>query len=244
LRRNSRTTLQREVAKIIAMIIALITSVTALAREPLSTPVFLKFGFSTVVEFEETPTEIVIGNSQLFQIEQLRKSLVIRPTTKSASTNAFVYFKKAVPRLLILTASDETKPNYYRLVEESYLPKTTVPLKAASPRNKKQTSAVGMRVGRIEFRVPHDYLTVDVTITANSSREISPRWDLARLNFRGRHLVPSKVWSARRTVSRDSTVKARFIFTKPDIPGNLSGVSLKLPQNTGEALVLNLGGSR
>ncbi len=219
-------------------------SVSAFAREPLSTPVFLKFGFSTVVEFEEAPTEVVIGNSQLFQIEQLRKSLVIRPTTKSASTNAFVYFKKAEPRLLVLTASDEAEPNYYRLIEESQLPKVQVQPSSATPQNKKQTSATGMRVGRIEFRAPHDYLTVDVTITANSSREISPRWDLARLNFRDRHLAPVKVWSARRTVSRDSTIRARFIFAKPNVPGNLSGVSLKLPQDGGDALVLNLGGSR
>lgn len=211
------------------------------SQEPLSTPVFLKFGFSTIVEFEEAPTEVVIGNSQLFQIEQLRKSIVLRPLMKTATTNVFVYFKKASPRLLVLTASNDVKPTYYKLIRESNLPKVPTQPKAALPLNKNQTSTVGLRVGRIEFRAPHDYLTVDVTITANSSREISPRWDLARLNSRDRHFTPSKVWSARRTVPRDSTIKARFIFSKPDIPGNLSGVSLQLPQEGSAPMILNLG---
>lgn len=192
----------------------------------MATPVFLKAGFSTVIEFEEAPTEIVIGNSSAFQIERLKLSIVIRPRVHTASTNAFVYFKKLQPRLLVLTASDDVTPTYYRKIS-SFSPAAT----ASGHRtlSSKQKLTAGLRVGRIEFRAPYDFLTVDVTVSANSSRELSPRWELVRLNFRDRALAPAKVWSARRDVMPDSSIRARFIFAKPSVPADLQNVSLLMP---------------
>ena len=202
-------------------------------------PVFLKMGFSSVLEFEESPTEVVVGNSAAFQIERLGRSLVIRPTANTGATNAFVYFTKSTPRLLVLTASDEISPTYYRKVENF---KPTTAIVSTHPSSNKKNSTVGLRVGRIEFPAPRDFLAIDVTVTANSIREISPRWDLARLNFRDRAIAPVKVWSARREVMRDSSVKARFIFAKPNVPADLKMVVLTLPLQDGIPLSVNVGG--
>src|SRR4051794_22875125 len=80
-------------------------------------PVFLKSGFSTVLEFEEIPTRVVLGDAQSFQVEKLDKSIVIRTLAPYAVGNMFVYFRSKETQLFILSASEDAEPTYYKKFE-------------------------------------------------------------------------------------------------------------------------------
>ena len=97
-------------------LIAILFSQMAFAMNvgPTTFPVFLKEGFSSILEFEEAPTQVVLGDQNLFQIEKLNRSIIIKPLTAYATTNMFVYFKGKETKLFILTASEETEPTYYK----------------------------------------------------------------------------------------------------------------------------------
>src|SRR5476651_1017859 len=77
-------------------------------------PVFLKAGFSSVLEFEEVPVRVVLGDGQSFQVEKVERSLVVRTLSPYAASNMFVYFKDTAPRLFVLTASEDANPTYYK----------------------------------------------------------------------------------------------------------------------------------
>lgn len=44
---------------------------TATTLNPAPFPIFLKSGFSSVVEFDDAPTRVVLGDGQSFQVEKL-----------------------------------------------------------------------------------------------------------------------------------------------------------------------------
>ncbi len=207
---------------------------------PTAFPVFLKEGFSSILEFEEPPTQVVLGDQNLFQIEKLNRSIVIKPLTAYATTNMFVYFKNKDTRLFILSASEEAEPTYYKKFS------TLVP----PPAPTKSTVAVkyvrGVRLKQVSFDKKKDYLTVDFEISADSSAKLSPSWDLIRLKHKNKFLTPNKLWSARREIQRDSKVNARLIFTKPNISADLKNSSIIIPlKGTAKSLAMNLkrGGS-
>lgn len=194
---------------------------------PTPFPVFLKAGFSSVLEFEEVPVRVVIGDLQSFQVEKLERSLVVKTLVSYATSNMFVYFKNGVPRLFVLNASEDAQTTYYKKFESPIIPKRE-PL----------TGTNGLVLGRFvrgtriiqsHFDDKKDYLTVETEFTSDSSGIIKPNWNLVRLMSNGRAIVPFKLWAERKDVQKDSKVKARFIFAKPNIPRNLEGVSLVVP---------------
>ena len=76
-------------------------------------PVFLRQGFSSVLEFEEAPTRVVLGDTQNFQVEKLDKSLILKTLVPYATTNMFAYFREKDPKIFILTASeDDVRPDF------------------------------------------------------------------------------------------------------------------------------------
>jgi hypothetical protein len=204
------------------------------------TPIFLKAGFSAVLEFDDTPTRIVLGDAQSFQVEKLDKSLAVRSLVPYATTNMFVYFKARDPRLFILTASEDAEPTFYRkfVAMANVVTPAKEPLKPVQPKQ-------SVRVLSAKFDGKKDYLTVELEVRANSSGPVKPNWNLARLSYARSTVKPLKLWAERQEVQKDSVVKARFVFAKPNISKNLSGVNLILPvHGDTKSLVIALGGGR
>ncbi len=203
---------------------------------PTTFPVFLKEGFSSILEFEEAPTQVVLGDQNLFQIEKLNRSIIIKPLTAYATTNMFVYFKSKETRLFILKASDDAEPTFYKKFSE------IVPKTLESPKTKVLRKFVkGATLADASFDKKKDFLTVEIELSADSDGKLLPIWDLIRLKHKDRSASPSKLWSERREVQRDSRIKARLIFTKPNIPADLSDVFVVIPiKGQPKALTLDL----
>lgn len=213
----------------------LFLSIIATAATFTPTPLFLKQGFSTVLEFETVPKRIVLGDPQGFQVEKLDRSLILRPLLPYAATNMFVYLEGSDAKLFLLKASEEAEPTLYRKFEE---------LKVPAPIKIKATTVgianSGLRLTSHNFDAKKDYLTLDLEVFASS--KIVPNWELARLKYKDAAIVPIKVWAQRKEVQKDAKIKCRLIFAKPNIPRNLKGISVVIPLLGAQALVLNIGG--
>ena len=213
----------------------------AINVSPTPFPVFLKEGFSSILEFEESPTQVVLGDQNLFQIEKLQRSIVIKPLAPYATTNMFVYFKTKETRLFILIASEDNEPTYFKKFT------ALVQLKPAQKSGGASEKIYRRRaiVRKSAFDKKKDYLTVEFEISADSSAKIIPDWDRVRLKHKDRYLNPSKLWSERREVQRDSSVKAQLVFTKPNIPLDMRDVWLVVPiKGSAKAFSVHLKASR
>ncbi len=226
------------------VILSIFLTVPALASVNMGTqplPIFLKAGFSSVIEFDEAPIRVVLGDTQLFQVERVERSLVVRTLAPYAVTNLFVYFREASPKLFVLTASEDAEPSYLLKIVTKELPKLT----KAAPVFERSIKMAGVRILRQEFDSKKDYLTLGFQIAADSSEPLKPNWDLVRLRFGKNILTPSKLWAERKDVQRDSRVNARLVFAKPNLPRDLTEVSLVVPlQGKANALSTSLGGGR
>ena len=191
---------------------------------PTAFPVFLREGFSSILEFEEAPTQVVLGDQNLFQVERLNRSIVIKPLTPYATTNMFVYFKTKETKLFLLSSSEESEPTYYKKFESIVIP-TVQNSKAV----REIKYSYGLHILSTQFDKKKDYLTIDYVIAADSKSKVVPNWDLIRLKYKDRTFSPSKSWSERKEIQRDSYVKARLIFIKPNIPEDLKAVSVLVP---------------
>lgn len=197
----------------------------AMTASPAPFPIFLKEGFSSILEFEESPTQVVLGDQNLFQIEKLNRSIVVKPLVPYATTNMFVYFKNKETRLFILTASDDNEPTYFKKFTTLVPPKTGAKASTTSKRSYTRQTVVR----KSSFDAKKDYLTIDFEISADSKSKVIPDWNGIRLRYKDKYTSASSLWSERREVQRDSSVKARLIFTKPNIPLDMRGVSLVVP---------------
>jgi len=211
--------------KILSIVIFFISRLAIADSTPISFPLFLRQGFSCVLEFESAPKRVVVGDQQSFQVEKMERSLVVRSLTAYASSNMFVYFDSGDPRLFVLTASEDAEPTLYRKFENLKI----VEKKIEAPKVVTKATVDGARLVSAKFDAKKDYLTVDAELSAGGKGAIRPEWELARLKFGDTVLKPTKTWAERKEVQRDSKVKARFIFAKPNIPKNLSTTKLVLP---------------
>lgn len=188
---------------------------------PTPFPVFLKLGFSTILEFDEAPSRVVLGDGQSFQIERLNKSIVLKTLAPYATTNMFVYFSSKATRLFVLTASEDAEPTYYKKFEEIvFLKEKSSPV---------QPMKIGVTVISAKFDDKKDYFTVEFQISSDATMPIKPSWDLVRLAYNQKFIAPKQLWSERKEVQKDSKVKSRLVFVKPNIPANLVGVRLIVP---------------
>ncbi len=209
-----------------------------MAATPMTFPVFLRAGFSTVLEFEESPTRVVLGDTQSFQVEKLDRSVVVKTLVSYATSNMFVYFKTKEPKLFVLTASEDAEPTYYKKFEPLVLPTKPVIPKAQRVNEK------GVKLRSLIYSPKKDFLTVEVDISADQHDRVLPRWDKVRLVRNNTAIVPYKLWSERKEVQKDSSTKARFIFSKPNLPKNLAGTHLVIPLlGSTASLTLNLSGA-
>lgn len=207
---------------------------------PSAFPVFLKEGFSSILEFEEAPSQVVLGDQNLFQVERLNRSIVIKPLAPYAVTNMFVYFKDKETKLFLLSASEEAEPTYYKKFE-TILPKIEEKTKTIS----KVTYSKGLHIKSIDYDSKKDFLTINFVVAADSAIKIAPNWELVRLKYKDRILVPSKIWSERREVQRDTAIRARLVFTKPNVPTDFKDVNLVVPvKGTSSSLTSALKGAR
>lgn len=215
------------------LILLLIPCVVFAQNEPIPTPIFLKAGFSSVLEFDDSPTRVVLGDSQSFQVEKLDYSLVVRTLSPYAVSNMFVYFKSNETKLFILKASEDAEPTFYRKFESKItLKRQVLALERASPAKSGPPAKPYKREIKIiskTFDDKKDYLTVEVQLSADSSSRVKPRWDWVRLIYKSNSLKPMKLWAERQDVQKDTKVKARFIFAKPNIPRDFKETSIVIP---------------
>jgi hypothetical protein len=220
----------------------LVQTAFAASIGPTPFPIFLKEGFSTILEFEEVPTQVVLGDANLFQVEKLNQSIVIKPLVAYATTNMFVYFKTKEARLFILAASVDAEPTYYKKFE-SPIPRVVEKTETKSAGSR--AIRLGTRITSVAFDAKKDYLTVDLILSAGARARIAPNWDQVRLRFRNKTETPMKLWSERREAQRDSSIRARFVFAKPNVPADLKDVSLVVPvKGDPKAISLALKGPR
>lgn len=203
---------------------AFTTAFAAQNVPPTPFPVFLKFGFSSVLEFEDLPVRVVLGDSQSFQVEKLDRSVVVKTLAPYAASNMFVYFKVDPPRLFVLTASEDAEPTYYKKFESLKIPTSAKPSGSGN-----LVVIKGARVVSAHFDDKKDYLTVEIEVSSDSSQVIKPRWAWVRLHTAKTAIAPMKLWAERESIQKDSKVKARFIFAKPNVPRNMAGASLVVP---------------
>ena len=218
--------------KVMLMLWPVVASAGTLPPTPF--PVFLKAGFSSVLEFDEPPTRVVIGDGQSFQVEKVDHSLVVRTLAPYAASNMFVYFKNSDPRLFVLTASEDAVPTYYKKFEKEIVPKPPMPKTSSEPRihlGTKVEPQIGYRVDIIhsDFDSKKDYLTMECELTSFSKEVLKPAWNLLRLTFQNKALAPVKLWSERQEVQKDSKIKFRLVFAKPNLPRDQAGVNLVIP---------------
>ncbi len=202
-------------------------------------PVFLKSGFSSVLEFEETPTKVILGDSQAFQVEKLDRSLVVRTVAPYATSNLFVYFKEAAPKLFVLTAAEDAEPTYFRKFENPTPPQTK-----ESKNFSVRSIPVVSRVVSANWDAKKDYLTIELILAANSRSLMKPKWDLIRLRHLTNTQAPFKLWSERKEAQKDAAIRARLIFSKPNIPRDLNKALVIVPlEGDSNPLTLSLRGS-
>jgi|GEM_PF-1287301 len=221
--------------------VILTQAMAAASMGPTAFPVFLKEGFSSILEFEEAPSQVVLGDQNLFQVERLNRSIVIKPLSPYATTNMFVYFKAKETKLFLLVASEESEPTYYKKFS-SVLPPVIAPKKSPTTKIMSQEKNVKeVQLHGMELDKKKDYLTVDFTISSDSSGKIAPSWELVRLKSKDRTIAPLKLWSERREVQRDTRIRARAIFQKPNVSSDLKETSLIVPvKGSTKAMTLNL----
>jgi hypothetical protein len=211
--------------KLIFVVYVLTTSALGFANDipSMSAPLFLKPGFSTVVEFVTSPTHVVIGDANSFQVERLKNALVIKTLSAEAVSNMLVYFRNGEPKVFILKASENVEPTLYKKIASEK------PVQFESQARSKSITPKRTKIVSAQFDPKKDYLTIEYVIVANSASQITPAWDEVRITFGTKSFDPQSSWSERKIVQRDSFVRARAIFATPDIPRDLRGVSLSIP---------------
>jgi len=201
--------------------------------EPLAPfPIFLKSGFSSVIEFNEAPSQVVLGDAQSFQIEKLNKSLAIRSNNPNTQSNLFVYFNGKEPYIFILTSSDDAEPTFYKKFD---FPAKKIKNQRSFVKSFKRKRSISI-VSSV-FDSKKDTLIIEVLFSADSTSKISPIWENARIRYKTKEIKPKELWSERQVVQKDSAVKARFVFVRPDIPRNLKDVLFAIPTKESKTLV-------
>lgn len=214
------------------MMILLFATVALAAEVPLTPfPVFLKAGFSSVLEFEEAPSRVVLGDGQKFQVEKLDRSLVIRTLAPFASTNMFVYFTKKEARLFVLTASEDAQPTFHKSFTEP--PVIVKPAGVSAETRVSSPKARSARLHSARFDGKKDYLTIDFSLTAGGDAPLRPKWKLSQLMHGGSAIAPHKLWAERKEVAKSAEVRARLVFAKPNVPRDLSAATVLIPMEGG-----------
>jgi hypothetical protein len=195
-------------------------------------PIFLKPGFSSVIEFNVEPEKIIIGDSQNFQVEKTNKSLVIRCLRPYASSNLFVYFKKHPTQIFSLTADEEAIPT---LLKKIILNELTSKIESETALSKKEDvqkikkNTIRLILKKTEFSRAKDYLTIDFFISAGSENKLSPNWKKILLVCGKTEIPTYKTWAERQDIQKDSEIKSRVIFLRPNIGSSLSNCILNVP---------------
>lgn len=212
---------------ILSLLLISTTYATEVTNSPF--PVFLKLGFSSVLEFDSTPAQVVLGDSASFQVEKLESSLVVRSLTTDAITNMFVYLTNGQVKSFTLTASEDAVPTLissFKTIVAKARPSTT---KKPTPKGQAYYYKKGARLIRAQFDKKKDFLTVEVSISADSKTSITPRWEIVELRHKDLVFKAKTMWAERKVVQKDSTVKARFVFMRPNISSNFSESYIQIP---------------
>ncbi|MCB0415125.1 MAG: hypothetical protein KDD50_12375 [Bdellovibrionales bacterium] len=188
-------------------------------------PVFLKQGYSTILEFDETPTQVVIGDTRSFQVEKLKSSVVLKALVDESTSNMFVYFKKQPTRLFLLSVSDDAEPTFYR----KFTSMKSIAVKMAKKNKKSKVYKRATWLTKKSFDSKKDFLSLEITMSADTTASIQPYWKNTFLTYKNIFIKPDQVWAEREVVQKDSEVKARFLFKRPNVPRTLVATQLRIP---------------
>ncbi|WP_215413843.1 hypothetical protein, partial [Escherichia coli] len=73
----------------------------------------------------------------------------------------------------------------------------------------------------------------------------TPRWELVELRHKSLAFKAKTMWAERKVIQKDSTVKARFVFLRPNISKNFAESYLQIPvQGFASPIRINLKGGR
>ena len=134
-----------------------------------------------------------------------------------------------------MSASEDSNPTYYKKFENESLPKPIVnPVKSIDSRpslgNKiEATTGFAVRVLRSDFDPKKDFLTLECELQSFSKEVLKPNWNSLRLTFQSKTITTHKLWAERKEVQKDSRVKFRLIFAKPNLPRDRKGVNIVIP---------------
>ena len=212
---------------------------------PISSPIFLKEGFSSILQFDEAPREVVLGDQKAFFVQKLSDSLVIKPLMPNAVSDMFVYFPDEPPRLFVLTANNHNAPTFFKEFTSIHAPPTgfmrpKFGRSRIAPARALRVYRQMLRVLSAKFSSKKSYLTISAVITANRFRRLKPEWKSVHLEYQGRIILPKKLWSERREIEKDSSIRCRFIFLKPNLSRSMRLVNLVIPLSDKHSLTARL----
>lgn len=207
----------------------LVVGVVAAVAGPVAPlPVFLKFGFSSVLDFESSPKRVVIGDPLNFQVERAGNSIVMRPLATSAVTNLFVYFEKGEPRQFVLTASEDAEPSMYRKIERE----AVLPVVASKPKTQSAKAPLRAKYRKVS---PTEF-EVSLVISGNSARLIDPSWPKIFLQIGGSKKKPIKIWAADRLIRPKNSVAVKLSFEGEVSASALKDANVVVPTKSGNQL--------
>lgn len=203
--------------------------------DPAPYPIFLKPGFSSVLEFDKAPSKVVLGDAEAFQIERLESSIVIRPKTDDAVTNLFVYFEKVPPKMFLLRSSSEADPALYRKFQAAAPPRG-----AESPGSSKAPRRASA-IRSVSVDPKKEFVLIEAEFIGTGRSALRPSWNSAKLKIGRNSIAPTKTWVERREIPPGAAVRARFTFEHDRVPEGANGSMLVIPMGGGsEQLILPL----
>ncbi len=189
-------------------------------------------GLSSVVCFENSPDYVAVGESKYFQAQKLGKNLLIRASKANEETNLLIFSKGS------LWSS-------YKLSSNLILPHTESvnckkqPIGTSITARPIIKSSKGISSELIAYHwssSKHDYLTLKVKLTNNTSKDWSPNWNKVQLKSSSGTFKHSSLRSERKSIVPNASSLFDVEFTRPrvsfgstlEIPSNIGTVSLKL----------------
>lgn len=223
---------------------------SALAINSFAETIYLKPGRSSVIQFNEAPVGIILGNPKAFQAERYGSNLVLRSNVASASTNLFVLFKKSDLKSFDLHCDPELKQtsvlkvDYPELVQTSNTD-TFKPIQQTMPKDdilKLPRNQLFLRVMSASWTKHKDYLNITVRITNTHDHRKTLGWKYASLKKGDKFIVPAAVRARRAEVAPNEQIYTKLEYKRPDVPADLKDIKLVLPVKDSDRIEISMEG--
>ena len=203
-------------------------------KEPLKT-ININENLSTIVEFNQEPEALVIGNKKAFHVEKLQKRLVINSTLKAPqNSNLFVLFKGEKMAFLYLISNPGLSHNDFVKIDYPKVTLAKKPIKIKKKRIKKKRKRstwgkIHIKAYRAVFSHKKDYLEIRLKISNGLKHRITPALSFTTIKSGKKYITPDKVFSERKTIASGSYTYVKLIFLRPDLPGKEKRFQINIP---------------